>query len=372
MFKTDRSALAAAISAVSPVVKASSKNPILANISIERFGDGLLARGSNLDLEISARFDASVDDTFQGFTCPGDRLAGFVSGAPDAAIKVEQVVTADKFTAVVLRSGRSRLTLPVLPAVDFPKLDAGTMPHVMTMGSNSFAKGLNAVSFAAETNNARYYLCGVCLQTNADGLAFIATDGHKVARRVIRAIEIDDIPPGVPTIIIPNEAISPILKVLGGGEDAEISLSAQKIRVSVSGITLISKLIEGTYPDLSRLQSDPEAIAVRFSGKQMGAAIERVMLATPDATIGVKFEFSPTIATLSGRSLESAGDDEIAVEAAGEIITGFNGANVRKAIEHIDSDDLELLVAHEAIGSRLRARGDEQNYIVLMPMKPKW
>lgn len=372
MLKTEKAALSAALSSVSPIIKAGAKIPVLANVLIERDGDRLLARGSNLNMEISSRFDAVVDDSFQPFTCSEQRLSSFVANAPDASIRVEPVYAGDKLASIILRSGRSRLTLPILPAETFPKLDAGKLPHQLSMGTESFARGLNAVSFAADTNEARYYLCGVYLETKPSGLDFTATDGHKVARRLISDIEIDEIPAGAPAVIIPNESISPILKVLGNGEDVVIDLSKEKIRVAVAGVTLISKLIEGNYPDLSRLPVDPEAVPVRFSGKLMSDAIERVMLATPDATIGVKFEFGPERIVLSGRSLDSAGDDEITCEAEGEIVTGFNGTNVRKALEHLDGDDMEMLVAHEAIGSRLRARGDEHNFIVLMPMKPKW
>ncbi|NTI92248.1 DNA polymerase III subunit beta [Agrobacterium rhizogenes] len=373
MFVTEKPALADALALVAGIVKAKSKFPILANVLIERDGDALTARCSNFNLEIATRFAATIGEEFLPFTVEAQRFADIVKAAPEDRIAVNVIHQDGVMAAITVNSGRSRLKLPVLPASDFPKLDAGNLPHRISLNAPTLQKVLKAVEYAAETNQAKYYICGVSLQPDATGLVAVATDGRRLAKRLIPANEFDqDDLAGIPPVIVPSETVDQIIKLLEGRDDVTAEWSGEKIRVELSDTVLTSKLIDGQFPQWQLIQPDPACITAQFSGKALSEALGRMLLVTPDAGNGILFDFANGALSLRARDIAAGeGEDEIAAEADGEIRSGFHGRHLREAIAHHDGDSFELLIGKGAAPALLRQTGDTSDYTILMPMQVK-
>lgn len=373
MFVTEKPALAEALAVVRDVVKAKNKVPILDNVLIERDGDRLTALSSNLSIEIRTRFAATVGEEFIPFTCPAHVFAEIIRNAPEERIAVNAIEQAGVMAQVQIKSGRSRLKLPVLPASDFPKLDAGSLPHELSLNATTLQKALRAVEYAAETNAAKYYLCGVRFEPDDDGVSLVATNGMRLEKRLIAATEFDqDDFDGMRAVIIPSESVDKIVKLLEGADTAVVQWSSDRMRVTAGETTLTTKLIDGEYPAWRRITPAEDSLVSRFSGKALGDAIQRLLAVTPDAGNGVAFRFSAETLSLRSRDINAGeGEDEIDVETSGEIQTGYHGRHLREAIAHYDGDNFEMQISAGASPTLLRLVGQESGYTILMPMQVK-
>ncbi|WP_268815012.1 hypothetical protein [Sinorhizobium medicae] len=182
MFKTKKAAFQAALSSVKDAVSSKNTIPHLANIAVERHAEGIRLRATNLDIEIAAPFQAEIGADFSGFTFPAKTVTSIVGAVDDGKdISFEAVMLGNKLEAVTIRSGRSRIKVPILPLADFPILDQGELPFAVSLGSSSFIRCLSAVDYACSTEETRHYLNGVFLDASEAGLMFVATDGHRTS-----------------------------------------------------------------------------------------------------------------------------------------------------------------------------------------------
>lgn len=375
MFKTEKSALSEALSLIKNVVKAKAKIPIHSNVMIERSGDHLVARGCNITLEISVPFGATISAGFEPFTVDAHRFADIVSSAPDGTIAVDAISQGATIANIQIKSGRSRLRLPVLPASDFPKLDAGTLPHSITLEAETLRKHLDAVRYAVATDVDRYYLCGVYFEPAADGLIMVATDGLRLVRRIIGIDEIDeDDISEIKPVIVPTETIDRMMKMLPSSGAVRIDMSREMIRIEATSRVLVSKLIDGGYPQYKQIMPPKEAALSRFSGASVAGALDRLLAVAPAEGNGVLFSFRKDAIALAARDLATGeGEDEVNAETDRELSIGFHGRFFREAIDHTDGDAVELLVTggDKAFPALMRTPGDDQNYTILMPVKVK-
>lgn len=376
MLKTEKPALAAAISVVISVINKSAKVPIMQNICIERDGDELVLRGGNGDMEITSRLNVMFDDAFEDITLPAHLLDDAVRRMPDGAeLRLDRADSASqKLEHINIRAGRARVKLPVLPASDFPRLDAGALPHRLSLTAPHLAKAIKAVLPAVCDDQSRYYLAGVLLQPSGDGMRVVATDGRRLSVRFLAAAEFDqaDTLGKVPSVIVPTKVVERAIKVMDGQDDVTLDMSDQKIRVTAGRTVMTGKLVEGTYPDVARILPSPDAQRITFSSAALQAAIARVLVVTPDAGNGVAFRAAEGTMRINARDTAVGdADDEIACDPAAVVEGGFHGTQMREALEHIDGDQVEYLVGPGAAPTMVHTPGDDRNYTIMMPMQVK-
>ncbi|SMD18633.1 DNA polymerase III subunit beta [Rhizobium sp. RU36D] len=369
MLKLEKPALLAALAVVLDVVKGKNTIPILSNVLIERDGQEIAISGGNLSMDIRTRCAAELGSDFHDFTVPAHQFAQIVRNAAEDRILIDD---APESGQIVVRSGRSRLKLPTIATNAFPKLPLPTSPKTISLSSDVLDKAIKAVAFAADNDSTRPYLCGVYFYPCDDGLVLAATDGKKFSKRLIRSISLDDDVSGLPAIIIPNEAIGPIRKLLSTGEDVEIIHDAAKVMVEVGGTRLISKLVEGTFIDYERFQPPASSVTMTVSAAALTGAIARVLVATPKAEYGMNFAVTSDTLSLSARDIASGeGEDEIAVMASGSVTTGFNGAMLDECIDHVDGDEIEMIVSDGMAPAKIRTPGSLDDYMILMPTRTR-
>jgi DNA polymerase III subunit beta len=374
MLKADKAALAAALAAVSPAIKAKNTIPVLQNVLIAREGNHFIARGGNMDVELSATFDAVAAPDFIPFTCPVQTFAEFVKRAPDSTITVDAVIEAGRLEHVNLRSGRSRLKQPILPADTFPKLDAGNLTHRVTLDADILAAALSSVSHAVSSDQTQVFMCGVFVEGSPDGLNIVATDRYRIERRLVSAMSFDPDDPfaTIPPTIVPADTVSRILKLAADAEDLTLGFARERLTVTAGGVTLISKLIDAQFPDWNAITrpARDNGFTARFSRPAMADAVERVLIATPDSSKGMTFAFADGAVTLAARDFRSGeGEDQIPAEADLELTIAFNGKYLREALAGHHGDQVELLLARATSNSILHPAGKPDDFTLLIPMK---
>lgn len=368
MFTVSKSSLLDALKMVGQIVERRTTIPVLQNVLIDRWGTSgkLTARVTNLDLEATVPFSATVATDFKPFTVPGHMLLEIIRKLPDGA-DIEITDRDGTLNQIVLKAGRSKFQLQVLPATDFPALDANDLPFVVEVPSKALAPAMDRVAFAISTEETRYYLNGIFFHAAPDGVKLVATDGHRLAKQFIA---IENVPQDMPGIIIPKKTVETLSKHLPKDAPIVLQVSDAKIRILIDDMVIVSKLIDGTFPDYQRVVPNYSG-GIDIEGKPLAAAIDRVSTVSSERGRAVKMSFSQGTLRLTV-SNPDAGEAEDSVSYDGEIEleTGFNAKYVNEALSHLSDGSVQMQLGDAGSPAILRADGDHvENLIVLMPMR---
>jgi DNA polymerase-3 subunit beta len=368
-FTIERSAFLALLNHAQNVVERRTTIPILANVRLDAAEGRLGLVATDLELTLQEATKAEVLRA-GATTLPAHRLFDVVRKMPEGGT-VQVVKEPDRSEARVA-AGRGFFDLPTLPADDFPAMNAESFERSFEMPAAELVRLIDKTRFAMSTEEARYYLNGLYLHTVESGgavrLRGVATDGHRLAR-----VE-TDLPEGVsglPSIIVPRKAVNELRKLIEGADNVRLSLSASKLQVRVGEATLISRLIDGTFPDYERVipqSNDKRATAARAA---FAEAVDRVATIATEKSRAVKLSLDSGRMTISAVSSEAGrGQDELDVSYADEPIEiGFNARYILDMLQQISGDSLELEIANPAAPTLVRDPGDTGTVYVLMPMR---
>lgn len=347
-FTVPRGDLARVLTAVSRAVERRNTIPILAHVLLTVGAEGLSVRGTDLDVEITATVPAMVDRP-GSYAIEAMRLADIVKKMAGDSVSVD---AADG--KVTVKSGRSRFVLPTLPAEDFPDLRPG---EFIVEFEIDLAALVAPVQFAMSDEETRYYLNGVHLHSSPEGLVAVATDGHQLAKNVVQP----DVP--VPAVILPRKAVALLPKGV-----VKISLSATKIRVAAGEIVLISKLIDGTFPDYGRVVPGGNTKVLTVNRVALAKAADRVAAVTDERTRAVKLVVANDNVGLSVRSGPSEASEGVPGTYSGEPIEiGFNSKYLSNVLGVLQGEDVTLAMSDP--GTPGLFRGDGSVFAVIMPMR---
>ena len=364
----ERATLLKCLAHVQSVVERRNTIPILSNVLIEATEDGLRLMATDLDLQVVETIAATVA-TPGATTVSAHTLFDICRKLPEGA-QVELAVANEKMTIV---AGRARFSLATLKRDDFPVIAETDLPTVFTLPASDLRKIIDATRFAISTEETRYYLNGIFLHV-VDGtspkLRAVATDGHRLAR-----LEIDrpEGAAGMPDVIVPRKCVAEIRKLLDEADGAvEVSLSASKIRFRLSGATLTSKLIDGTFPDYSRVIPQGNDKLLKIDVRSLSEGVDRVAaIATTEKTRAVKIALGRDKVTLSVTSPENgtAAEEVPADYTSPEFEVGFNYRYLLDILGQVGSDQVDIHLSDAAAPTLIREKDDSEALYVLMPMR---
>ncbi|TXM88627.1 DNA polymerase III subunit beta [Methylobacterium sp. WL30] len=366
----ERAALLRSLGHVHRVVERRNTIPILSNVLLRATGGGLQLRATDLDIEVTETVPADVSDP-GATTVPAHVIYDIVRKLPEGAqVSLE---TGGESGQMTIRSGRSRFALGALPEGDFPDLAAGELPHSFGIAAADLKRLIEKTQFAISTEETRYYLNGIYLHTiEAEGLKLraVATDGHRLARVEIDAPEGSA---GMPGIIVPRKAVAEIQKLVDdGGDSVAIDLSPAKIRLRfASGVTLISKLIDGTFPDYQRVIPAGNDKRLTVERESFARAVDRVSTISSERGRAVKLGLQEGRLSLSVNNPDSGSATEeldVDYEAAGLDI-GFNARYLLDITGQLEGDTALFKLADPGSPTLIQDREGASALYVLMPMR---
>jgi DNA polymerase-3 subunit beta len=248
----ERAALLNALGHVQNVVERRNTIPILSNVLLSADDGALALSATDLDMEIIDEAEARVVAAGQ-VTAPAHTLYEIVRKLPEGA-EVELAYAGDD-PRLQVTAGRSRFSLPVLPAGDFPVMSAAGLGARFVIDAKDLIRLIDNTRFAMSSEETRYYLCGLYLHSVVEGgqtkLRAVATDGHRLALAEMLAPEGSA---GAPGVIIPRKTVAEVRRLLeDAGESVEVQISAQKVRFDFGRAALTSKVIDGAFPDYPRV-----------------------------------------------------------------------------------------------------------------------
>jgi DNA polymerase-3 subunit beta len=366
----EKSALFRSLSHVQSVVEKRNTIPILSNVLLEA-GDGALGlTATDLDLAIVESVRAEVRQP-GATTAPAHTLYDICRKLPDGA-QVE-FSYAQETGRLTLRAGRSEFTLSCLPREDFPVMAEGELPHGFRIETGALRRLIEKTRFAISTEETRYYLNGVYLHALETGdtamLRAVATDGHRLARV---EMPLPEGAAGMPGVIVPRKTVAEVYKLLEEVDGAvEVSLSDTKIRFAAGSTVLISKLIDGAFPDYQRVIPAENDKVMEVDAKVFAEAVDRVSTISSEKSRAVKLSLDKDRLVLSATSPENGSAiEETAASYSGPAIEiGFNSRYLLDIAGQIEGDAAQFRLADAASPTLIRDVGDESALYVLMPMR---
>ncbi|MDK3017704.1 DNA polymerase III subunit beta [Pseudodonghicola flavimaris] len=366
----ERGTLLKAVAQAQSVVERRNTIPILANVLIEAEGDTASFRATDLDIEVVDKAPAQVERA-GATTVAATTLHEIVRKLPDGALVT---LTADSAAGrLTVEAGRSNFSLATLPKEDFPVMASSEYQSNFSANAAVLRRLFDKSKFAISTEETRYYLNGVYMHVaEADGLKVlrcVATDGHRLAR-------IDaELPAGaedMPGVIVPRKTVGELRKLLDDDEQAiAVSVSETKVRFATPTITLTSKVIDGTFPDYSRVIPQNNTRRLEVDAADFAKAVDRVATVSSERSRAVKLQLDEDRLVLSVNAPDSgAAEEELAVAYADERLEiGFNAKYLLEIASQVDRENAVFLFNSSGDPTLMREGNDLSAVYVVMPMR---
>jgi DNA polymerase-3 subunit beta len=285
----DGGALKAAMKVMTAIIERRNTIPILGQVRVAMSDDGLRLSGTDLNIEATQSIDV-VEGAGTWSICVGASvLAGVGRVAGTSLVQIEPI---DETNArITVAGGIATYDVPTLPVADFPELQpAAARGDLIEVFSNGgLAVMLDKVSWCVSTEETRYYLNGVCWQIGSSGRRFVATDGHRLALCKYSS-EGDS---GIVSRIIPRKTVQIIATHLAGRDVKIFGLTGNSpaLEIVAPGLTIRTKLIDGSYPDYERVIPRPDTQKFAFELRQgeIVAAIQQATAISRDRRAAIRF-----------------------------------------------------------------------------------
>lgn len=362
-FTISTTKLLSAVKAVLPIVDKRGTIPVLANLKIEvKNGQLVQITASDMDSEITIKLD--VESSSAGITTvPAHKLSEILSNLErDSNVDIK---LGDG--GVSLRSGRRRFKLPTLPHEDFPSLTYNKQMVSFTIFSEELAKFITKTLPFTSDEQTRYYLQGVYMHIDKGDLHWVATNGHALSVVSRPSPESDGELPGV---ILPQTACESILRVFKG-TDVVFSVSDGGIKIEGPHACLVSKVIDGSFPDYHRVI--PQCNDKIFTAERdiLRTAVQVASCIQDDKTSAIRIAISGSSAAVSSTQTDqSSAIDSIDIEYDGpDIEFGINSRYLQQVLGNIDHETVQVFVSDAMSPIVIHGINDKSSTFVVMPMR---
>ena len=346
------------------VVERRQTLPILANVLIAVKENQLSLTAT--DLEVELRTSTLVQSKGeQEFTLPARKLLDICKALPESAdINID--VEGDK---AVLRSGRGRYTLGMLPAQDYPSIEPSKPSETFSLPVEAMKKLIDKTQFAMAQQDVRYYLNGLLLEIRPGRVRTVATDGHRLA--------LCDAEYAVETamdqqVILPRKAVIELGRLLADAEEeAVFEISNSHLRVHLGKSSFTSKLIDGRFPDYERVMPTGDAALMYADKDILKQALTRTAILSNEKYRGIRFRLSKGLLHLQAHNPEQdEAEEEVEVEYDGpEMTIGFNVGYLLDVLGVLDGDKVQMAVIDSNSSSLVTQKDGTDCRYVVMPMR---
>ena len=362
---TDKEIILKPLQVVIGIVERKQTLPILSNVLIEKQPGKIRFTATDMEIQITTTIDIKEsDEETAAITVGGKKIQEILRILPDQSkISIEA-----KENKAQIKSNKSRFSLQTLPAQDFPKLSnqlEGAKKIVLQQ--KKLKDLLLSVQYAMAQQDVRYYLNGVLLIVEGDELKAVATDGHRLA---YNATEIEG-KFEKQEIILPRKAVVELCKLLNDSEDkVEIAFSQQQVKAEFSGITLITKVIEGKFPDYERVIPKYNN-HLNMNRTLIQQALQRAAILSNEKFRGVRFVLTEkNLSIISSNSEQEEAQEEIETEYHGEALDiGFNVNYLMDGLNNISGETAIFSFGDPNSSILITTANNQEFRYVVMPMR---
>jgi len=365
LVKAGRDALLKPLQVVSGIVERRQTLPILANVLVRKDGEQVSFTATDLEIQIQTQAAIGAGRDAAATTVSARKLVDILRALPEADVAL--ALSGKKLS---VQSGRSRFNLQTMAADEFPSVAAADYTADFELPAGTLKYLLAMVHYAMAAQDIRYYLNGMLLVVDGETVRAVATDGHRLA---LCEVAKDGGAGGHIEAIIPRKTIHELSRLLPDTPDepVRVQMAAGQVKISFAGIELISKLVEGKFPDYTKVI--PAANTRRFVvGRELlAAALQRAAILTTDKFKGVRIVLGAgSLKINSTNSDQEDAQEELEIDYAGEgLDIGFNVTYLLDVLANLKSEQVCFSLG-DALGSALITMPESEKFkYVVMPMR---
>ena len=367
LIKTQRDMLLAPLQSVSGIVEKRHTLPILSNVLLEKKGDTLTLLATDIEIQITTSSDGATGGGDGAITVGARKLQDILRSLPDDS--EVSLILDDKRLQV--KAGKSRFTLQTLPSEDFPRmaLSDGELKQI-TVTQKEFRHLLVQTQFSMAAQDVRYYLNGLLLLVDGNEIKAVATDGHRLAYASMPLNSESQLPRQ--ELILPRKTVLELNRLLSDtDEPLVIELAANQIRFRFGHINLVSKLIDGKFPDYERVIPASLKNIISLNRVLLLKSMVRAAILTNEKFRGVRLVLtSGSLKIMAANAEQEEAQEEIEVDYAGDPIdVGFNVGYLLDVLNNTTVEMVEWGFNDANSSALLTIPGNDRFKYVVMPMR---
>lgn len=367
LIKTKRDTLLAPLQSVSGIVEKRHTLPILSNVLLEKKADKLTLLATDIEIQITTSTEADSGSGDGSVTVGARKLQDILRSLPDSA----EVSLNLEDKRLQVKAGKSRFTLQTLPAEDFPRmaLSDGELKS-FTVTQKQFRQLLGQTQFSMAAQDVRYYLNGLLLLVDGNELRAVATDGHRLAYASM-PLEGEATSPRQ-ELILPRKTVLELSRLLADNDEPLlIELAANQIRFKFGQISLVSKLIDGKFPDYERVIPATLKNIVTLNRAALLQSMVRAAILTNEKFRGVRLVLAPgSMKIMAANAEQEEAQEEIEVDYNGDSIdVGFNVGYLLDVLNNSSVEAVEWGFNDANSSALLTIPGNDRFKYVVMPMR---
>ena len=357
------------LSHLQSIVEKKNTLPILSNILIEAKENNLILSSTDMDISITDKVNCNVLEK-GSTTINAHTIYDIIRKLPETS-EIEVISNDGKL--LTLRSGSSRFSLSCLPKEDYPIIEVEDIGNKIKIDSQSLLKLIDKTKFAISNEETRYFLNGLYFSLSKKNeenfITIVGTDGHRLAKLDYKN---KDLKEEVPGVIIPKKTINELSKLLSDySGEIEININTNKILFFIDDSVLISKLIDGNFPDYKKVIPVDNSNILRVNRTELSSAVDRVSTVANEKSPVVKFKLLKNLLNMTTASNESgtATEDIVTNYDGVEIEIGFNSKYILEMINNLEDDEIILTLKDNSSPITATEKSNPDLIYVLMPMR---
>ncbi len=365
LLTTTRDALLAPLQSVSGIVEKRHTLPILSNVLIEKHGEQLTMLATDIEIQIRTTTAGNLGGDDANITVSARKLQDILRALPEG---VDVNVTVDD-KRLTIKAGKSRFALQTLPAADYPRMSLPDGDATrFSVSQKTFKRQLGQVAYAMAQQDIRYYLNGLLLIADGNELRMVATDGHRLAYAA-SALASDV---ARTEVILPRKTVTELARQLADTDDTlEIVLAGNQAVFRFGPIELVSKLIDGKFPDYERVIPQNHPGMLTFKRAPLLASLSRVAILTNEKFRGVRLVLKDgLLRVVSTNNEQEEAQEEIEIDYQGDPLDiGFNVTYLLDVLNNVASEEIEWHFNDGNSSALLTVPGNDHFKYVVMPMR---
>lgn len=353
------------LQSVAGIVERRHTLPILSNVLIQIDDEGLSFVATDLEIQITANSPSSNCNVCTSITVSAKKLQDIVRALPDNA----EISFDRKDSRLQLKAGKSSFNLQTLPAEDFPKLAlSDEAVSEISLPQSTLRHLFNQVQYAMAQQDIRYYLNGLLLVLEPGMIKVVATDGHRLSLASMETPSIQH----TAEAILPRKTVIELIKLLTEVDDeVKVSLGKNLVTFAFGSINLVSKVIEGKFPDYNKVVPINYQNHVVLDRITLLKAMQRASILSNEKFRGVRLVLTQnSMRVICNNTEQEEAEEELEINYTSEPLDiGFNVTYLLDVLNNIENSEVDCSFGDANSSCLITVPGEERFKYVVMPMR---
>jgi DNA polymerase III subunit beta len=370
LIEISREALLKPLQTIIGIVERRHTLPILSNVLIEKIQDQLSLMATDLEIQISTKIICKNDENKPEFsiTVSAKKLQDICR-----AFSEETILTLDKEdTKIQVKAGKSRFSLQTLPAEDFPKItEQDGSSNTLKIPQNTIKMLLERVQYAMAQQDIRYYLNGLLLIIEPGFIKVVATDGHRLAL-ITHSVALQSEVSKGQEVILPRKSVIELIKLLNDtDEDVTIDIGQNQVKFSFSNTVMISKIVEGKFPDYNKVVPTNHQNNIVVNRIQILHALQRASILSNEKFSGVRLVLTQnSLRIFCSNNEQEEAQEELELPYEGmPLDIGFNVRYLLDVLNNLSDEEVIFSFGDVNSSALITSPNNNDFKYVVMPMR---